>query len=128
MYPWLLEIGDHTLISWDVKIYNLGRTSIGSGVTISQHAHLCGGTHEYLSGHFDLARTGLTVERNVWIATEAFIGPSVTVHEGSLVAARAVVVKDVGSQTIVGGNPARKIGTLEKPYNFAVDGARETKG
>jgi len=117
MYPWLLEIGDHVLISWHVKVYNLGKIRIGSGTTISQYAHLCGGTHNHTSGHFELLRTGLTIGSNVWIAADAFIGPGVTVHDGSIVAARAVVAGDVGGGSIVGGNPAKEIGRLERPYN-----------
>jgi putative colanic acid biosynthesis acetyltransferase WcaF len=117
MYPWLLQIGDFTTISWQVKVYNLGKTIIGHHTMVSQYSHLCGGTHDYISGNFELLRTGLTIGNNVWIAADAFIGPGITVHDGALVAARAVVVKDVVSGAIMGGNPAREIGRLEKPYN-----------
>jgi putative colanic acid biosynthesis acetyltransferase WcaF len=115
MYPWLLEVGDRSVISWGVKVYNLGKITIGSDTVISQYAHLCGGTHEYAGEHFTLLRTGITVGSNVWIGADAFIGPSVTVNNGSVVAARAVVVKNVDSLTVVGGNPARVIKTLKKP-------------
>jgi putative colanic acid biosynthesis acetyltransferase WcaF len=117
MYPWLLEVGDNTTISWGVKIYDLGKISIGSGTMISQYAHLCGGSHNYTSGHFELLRTGLTIGSNVWIAADAFIGPGVIVHDGSIVAARAVVIKDVDGGTMVAGNPAKVIGKEGKPYN-----------
>lgn len=117
MYPWLLEIGDSTTISWGVKIYDLGKVKIGTGTMISQYAHLCGGTHDYSSGNFELLRTGLTIGDNVWIAADAYIGPGVTVQDGAIVAARAVVIRDVKARTMVGGNPAREIKKLEKPYN-----------
>lgn len=111
MYPWLLEIGDNTTISWDVKVYNLAFSKIGSDTMISQYSHLCGGTHNFRSTNFDLIRTGFTIGNNVWIAADAFVGPGVTVNDGAIVAARAVVVKDVEKGTIVGGNPAKLIGT-----------------
>jgi len=117
MYPWLLEVGKGTTISWNVKIYNLGKTRIGNNTMISQYAHLCGGTHDYTSGNFELLRTGLIIGDNVWIAADSFIGPGVIVNDGSLVAARSVVIKNVESGMIVGGNPAREIGKLERPYN-----------
>ncbi len=43
---------------------------------------------------------------NVWVATGAMILPGVTVCDGAVVAAGAVVIKDVEPWTIVGGNPA----------------------
>lgn len=108
-FPWLLEIGDHVVISWGVKIYNLGMTTIGDKTIISQHAHLCGGTHDFEHKGFVLQRTGLTIGKRVWIAADAFIGPRVIVGDDSVVAARAVVVKDVEANTLVGGNPAKLI-------------------
>lgn len=48
----------------------------------------------------------IIVEDDVWIGTEAFIMPGVRIGRGAIVAARAVVVKDVPPYAIVGGNPA----------------------
>jgi putative colanic acid biosynthesis acetyltransferase WcaF len=44
------------------------------------------------------------------VFADAFVGMNVTVGEGAVVAARAVVVKDVAAYEVVGGNPARVIG------------------
>ena len=113
MYPWLFEIGDRSVISWDVKVYNLGKILIGNNTVISQYSHLCGGTHDYESTNFTLLPKGLTIGSNVWIGADAFIGPGVTVHDGVVVAARSVVVRDIPSLTVVAGNPARPIKKLE---------------
>ena len=113
MYPWLLEIGDYTTISWEVKVYNLAFSKIGSNTMISQYSHLCGGTHDYKSKNFDLIRTGFTIGNHVWIAADAFIGPGVVVHDHAVVAARAVVIRNVEARSIVGGNPAKAIGRNE---------------
>ena len=106
---WLLEVGDHSVISWGVKIYNLGKITIGHDTVISQYSHLCGGTHDYESDTFTLLRTGLTIGNNVWIAADAFIGPGVHIEDHAVVAARAVVIHDVERGAVVGGNPARVI-------------------
>lgn len=108
--PWLLKVGDSTVIAWEVRLYNLGLITIGSGTIISQYAHLCGGTHDFRNPGFKLLRTGLSIGSKVWIAADAFIGPGIIVGDNAIVAARAVVVKNVEPGTIVGGNPAKVIG------------------
>lgn len=55
----------------------------------------------------------ITIEDNVWIGANVFILPGVTIKSGSVVAAGSIVVKDVESNTVVGGNPAKKIKSLE---------------
>ena len=107
--PWLLDIGAGSVIAWDVRLYNLGKITIGKKTVISQNAHLCGGTHDFRNPGFKLLRTGLSIGNHVWIAADAFIGPSVHVADNAVVAARAVVVKNVPQGTVVGGNPAKII-------------------
>jgi len=116
-FPWLLVVGDNVVISWDVRIYNLGMTTIGEKTIISQHAHLCGGTHDFESKGFALQRTGLTIGKRVWIAADAFIGPQVIVGDDSVVAARAVIVKNVDPNTLVGGNPAKVIRSIRGAFS-----------
>jgi acetyltransferase-like isoleucine patch superfamily enzyme len=54
----------------------------------------------------------IAIERNVWIAAGATIIGGVTVGENSVVAAGAVVTRDVPPNTLVGGNPARVIRSI----------------
>ncbi|WP_062239713.1 CatB-related O-acetyltransferase [Fictibacillus sp. FJAT-27399] len=49
------------------------------------------------------------IGNDVWIGTESMIMPGVRIGDGAVIAARAVVTKDVGPYTIVGGNPAKVI-------------------
>ena len=51
----------------------------------------------------------VVVEDNVWIGSDAVIAPGVRVGEGSIVAAKSVVLNDVPPYTVVMGNPARRI-------------------
>jgi acetyltransferase-like isoleucine patch superfamily enzyme len=55
----------------------------------------------------------IVIERNVWIAAGATIVGGVTVGENSVVAAGSVVTKDVPLNTLVGGNPARVIRSID---------------
>jgi acetyltransferase-like isoleucine patch superfamily enzyme len=53
------------------------------------------------------------IGKNVWLGAGAIILPGVTVGENSIVAAGAVVTKDVPSNTIVGGVPAKFIKKID---------------
>ena len=102
---------------------------VGKAITLGNHCRVGGGvSFRDSSGHPaepEARKAGLppdlddvrpiTIKDNVWIGTRAFIGPGVTIGEGSIVAAHAVVFSDVAPYTIVAGNPARKIGTLRDP-------------
>jgi putative colanic acid biosynthesis acetyltransferase WcaF len=114
--PWNVEIGDWSAVGERAVLYSLGRISIGVQVTISQHAHICAGTHDFRKADMALLRPPIRIEDRVWICADAFVGPDVVVGEGAVVGARAVVVRAVAPWTIVAGNPARPIGTriLEK--------------
>jgi len=108
-FPWNLRIGDWSAIGEGALIYNLGPITIGEQVTISQRAHLCAGTHDYADPRMPLQKPPIVVEDQAWVCADAFVGPGVTVKEGAVVGARAVVVKDVAPWAVVAGNPAHII-------------------
>ena len=108
--PWNLEIGDWSSVGFDALIYNLGPVRIGEKVTISQRAHLCAGSHDFRDPTMPLTKPPIEIGDKAWICADAFVGPGVVVGERAVVAARAVVVRDVGEGQIVGGNPAKEIG------------------
>jgi len=59
----------------------------------------------------------VTIKRNAYIGAGAIILPGVTIGEHSIVAAGAVVTKDVPPRTIVAGVPARVIGSVDEALN-----------
>jgi putative colanic acid biosynthesis acetyltransferase WcaF len=107
--PWNLDIGDWSAIGEDALIYNLGPVRLGRHVTVSQRAHLCAGTHDHTKSNLPLLKPPIQVGDQAWICADAFVGPGVTVGEGAVVGARAVVVRDVAPWDIVAGNPARVV-------------------
>jgi acetyltransferase-like isoleucine patch superfamily enzyme len=62
----------------------------------------------------------IAIEDNVWIGARSIIFPGVTIGRGSIVTAASVVMSDVPPDTVVAGNPARKVGSLQ--VRAAADG------
>lgn len=108
--PWNLAAGRNSAVGDRAVLYNLGRITLGANVTISQHAHLCAGTHDHRRADLPLVKAEIRVGDGAWICADAFVGPDVSIGDHAIVAARAVAVRDVEPWTIVAGNPARLVG------------------
>lgn len=109
--PWNLEIGVNSSLGPQVDCYNQGKVSIGANTVISQKTYLCASTHDYTKRDFPLVLKPIQIGNGVWIAAGAFIGPQVRIGDYAVIAACAVVIKNVDANTIVGGNPAKFIKT-----------------
>ena len=116
IYPsatvWLpsnLYLGKGSSIGPNTLIYNQGEVVIGDDVIISQGVHICASTHDYNSAFHPLLLAPIQVEDKVWICADAFVGPGVSLSEGSVVGARAVIAKKTESWTVYAGNPAVKV-------------------
>lgn len=107
--PWNLSVGPNTGIGDHAILYCLGSVTIGARCTISQYAHLCAGSHDYMDPHTQLLRPPITLGDDVWIATDAFVGPGVTIGDRTILGARASVFKDLPPDVIAVGNPAKPI-------------------
>lgn len=89
---------------------------VGKWVTITDNSH---GETDYDSlllppTHRKIASKGpVLIGKNVWIGDKATILPGVTIGDGAVIAANAVVTKDVLPYSVVGGNPARVIRSHE---------------
>jgi maltose O-acetyltransferase len=92
----LIQIGDHVDLASEVMIYNA--------------------QHDIASKTFSHTMEPVVIEDYVFVGPRAIILPGVTIRKGAVVAAGAVVTKDVEEKTIVGGVPAKEIGkrALEK--------------
>jgi len=90
--------------------------SIGDDVMIGPNVSLLSAGHPVAPSQRRASLVGkpIAIERNVWIGAGATIIGGVTVGENSVVAAGSVVTKDVPPNTLVGGNPARVIRSIEE--------------
>lgn len=108
-YPANLEMHAHSCLSSGVDCYNVDRVTIGEYATVSQNSTLCTASHDISDPAHRLTTAPIVIEREAWVAAEAFIGPGVKVGEKAVVGARGAVFKDVEPMTVIGGNPARFI-------------------
>lgn len=107
--PWNLTMGDYVALSEHVICYTVDKITIGSQTTISRDTFLCCASHDVTSPIMELTYAPITIGSNAWIAARVIVMPGRTVGDGAVVAAGAVVVKDVEPWTVVGGNPAKFI-------------------
>lgn len=107
--PWNLTVGKEASVAGDVDCYCVAPISIGDYATVSQYSFLCTASHDISSRTMKLISSRITIHAQSWVCASAFISPGVTIGEGSIVGARAVVTKSTADWTIVAGNPAKVI-------------------
>ncbi|MDA4116650.1 MAG: acyltransferase [Thaumarchaeota archaeon] len=108
-----LEIGDGSFIG-RANLYCTGGVKIGKNVNISDGAVIITAKHDVNSPAFEALYEPIVIDDWAWIATNAIVLAGVTVGEGAVVAAGAVVTRDVVPYSIVGGNPAKVIGERKR--------------
>ena len=108
-YPWKISIGDYSWIGDDVVLYSLGEIEIGKNVVISQKSYLCTGSHDYLKSDFPIYAKKITIEDEVWLATDVFVAPGITIEKKTVVGSRSSVYENLPSKKICLGNPAKVI-------------------
>ena len=85
-----------------------GSITIDDHAMVAANAQLISNNHD-LHDRMLLTCKPVHIGKNVWVGAGATILPGVTVGDNAVVAAGAVVTKDVAPNTIVGGNPAKLI-------------------
>jgi acetyltransferase-like isoleucine patch superfamily enzyme len=103
-----LTIGDCTTIGGRCLLDARAGLWIGNNVTIASDVHILGGGHDIDSPDFLPVPIPTVIEEYAWIASRAIVLPSL-IRRGAVVAAGAVVIKDIGECEVVGGNPAKVI-------------------
>lgn len=111
-----LEIGPNVVIGNRVTINLDGNVTLGENVSLSPFVKIYTGTHNIGPGsnrrQNELLARPVVIEKGSWVGMCAVILPGVTIGHGSIVAAGAVVTKDVPPNSYVEGNPAKILQTL----------------
>jgi acetyltransferase-like isoleucine patch superfamily enzyme len=109
--PWFLKMGHNSIINDHARLDARNGITIGNNVDISTEVQIFTLEHDPSSPAFGVKGGPVIIEDWVYIGTRATILPGVRIKEGAVVAAGAVVTKDVEPWTMVGGVPAKFIKT-----------------
>jgi serine acetyltransferase len=117
-----VNIGEHVWIGYDALI----ETSRPHLVTIRDRATVQ--MRATIIAHFREQDRGVIIEEDATVGPGAIILPNVTIGRGAIVTAGSVVTKSVPPKTMVRGNPAEPIATVEIPLRLDVSLKEFAKG
>lgn len=117
--PTGISIGQDTIIGDRCFLDGRDQLTIGNHVSIASQVLIYNSQHDINDPLFTPVYGPVTIEDYVFIGPRAIILPGVTIGQGAVVAAGAVVTKDVPDNTVVGGVPAKPIGKRSlKDYQY----------
>ena len=118
--PFICDFGNRVKFGKNVFINHSAILSASGGIEFEDGVQLAPGVriatinHDFNNRHTVYTYGKVLIKKNAWIGMNATICPGVTIGRNSVVAAGAVVTKDVPDNTVVGGVPAKIIKTLDE--------------
>ncbi len=108
-----ISIGKNVFINSCCNFQDHGGITIGDGALIGHKVTLATINHGFApeKRHWNYMAP-ITIGKNVWIGSNAMVLPGVAIGDNAIVAAGAVVTKDVAPDVIVAGTPAKRIKTI----------------
>ena len=123
--PKNISIAKGTIIGDHVTLDGRAKLTIGNHVDIASEVMIFNSQHDIHSQDMKPEEKPVVIEDYVFIGPRSIILPGVTIKKGAVVAAGAVVTKDVPEKTIVAGVPAKEIGPRKiKKLNYKLGRAR----
>lgn len=120
-----ITIGADSIVGEGTLLDGRARLVIGNHVDIATDVMIYNAEHDVQSQDFRAKEESVTIKDYVFIGPRVIIQPGVTIEKGAVVAAGAVVTKDVAPMTIVGGVPAKTIGSRNvQELNYRLGRAR----
>ncbi len=123
--PSRIVIGEDSVIGERAVLDGRDKLVIGNHVAIASEVMIYNAEHDVHSSDFRPVQNRVVIEDYVFIGPRAIILPGVTIKRGAVVAAGAVVTKDVSENHIVGGIPAKLISSRRQTeFNYKIGRAR----
>lgn len=123
LFPKGLTLGDGVAVGWFAELDARGGIAVGQDTNISSHAKLITGSHDIDDPDFTADFRPISIGHHCWIGTGAIILQGVSIGDGAVVAAGAVVVKDIPEYEVWGGIPARFIRKRSTNLQYKNSGA-----
>lgn len=120
-HPSSVQIGEGSVINRDVLLDGRMGLIIGNHVSISEGTMLLSLEHDPNSTRFETRGGPVHIGDRAFIGVRATVLPGLSIGEGAVVAAGAVVTHDVPPYTIVGGVPARPIGQRTQDLSYTLN-------
>jgi acetyltransferase-like isoleucine patch superfamily enzyme len=116
-----LQMGENSVINAKCRLDTRGGIFIGNNVSISNETTILSADHD-MDNNMDGRVKSVHLDDYIWIGTRAMILPGVSIQRGAVIAAGAVVSKNVEENTVVGGIPAKFIKTRVNPsFNYTAN-------
>lgn len=117
--PKNIKIGKDSIVGEGSVLDGRDNLTIGNHVAIASEVMIYNSEHNIKDANFKAIRAPVIIQDYVFIGPRAIILPGVTIKKGAVVAAGAVVTKDVEERSIVAGIPAKHIGERDgKHLNY----------
>jgi acetyltransferase-like isoleucine patch superfamily enzyme len=116
--PQPMIIGDHTIVNRRCTLDGRGGLRLGNNVSISPEVMLITSYHLKDDPEFRIEDKPIVIEDYAWVGSRATVLPGVNIGKGAVVAAGAVVAKNVAPYAVVGGMPAKVIGERTKELKY----------
>lgn len=117
-----VKIGENSHINRGCLLDGRGGITIGQNVSVSHNVNILTGSHDMNSPGFMGVFLPVTIDDYAWISAGSTILQGVHIGKGAVVAAGAVVVKDVAPYDVVGGVPAKHIAKRNEKLDYKVSG------
>lgn len=118
-HPRGIAIGEGSIVGFWATIDGRRGVEIGKHVNLSSEVALWTLQHDPNDREFGVRGAPIVIEDFAWISFRATVLPGVRIGRGAVVAANAVVTKDVEEYTIVGGAPAVPIGKRSRDLDYS---------
>lgn len=120
IFPKGLRLDNNVSVGWFVDLDARGGITVGHDTNISSHTKFITGSHDVDDPNFEASFKPITIGHHCWIGTGAIVLQGVTIGDGAVVAAGAVVTKDIPPYEVWGGVPAKFIRARTKELEYKV--------